>query len=181
MHTTRITPVTRYARGMATPVRVMPLTELVELVNECGTLPRARTGPGPGDERRSVALADELHQVFAASGDDERAVLVTAMLDRTGVRPGLVAEGGALVETWTVADPAQARRAAAALALRHQLAEHPGRIGVCADDRCADVYVDSSPAGRRRFCGLTCQNRARAAAFRRRGREAVPAAQLQRK
>jgi predicted RNA-binding Zn ribbon-like protein len=68
-----------------------------------------------------------------------------------------------------VDDPSQEIRASAALALRH-LASHPGRIGVCADDQCADVYVDSSPAGRRRFCCLTCQNRARAAAFRQRRR-----------
>ena len=144
----------------------MPLGELVELVNEWGTLPRRFDGRAPGDDRELTTLADELHPVFAATADPDRAALVTALLDRTGVRPVLASTAGELTEGWTVDDAAQARRAAAALALRHQLAEHPGRIGVCADGQCADVYVDASPAGRRRFCCLTCQNRARAAVFR---------------
>ena len=144
----------------------MPLGELVGLVNEWGTLPRRFNGLGPGDDRRLTALADELHAVFVAERGADRAELVTALLNHTGVRPVLTAEGDTLAEVWTVDDRSQARRAAAALALRHQLAEHPGRIGVCADRQCADVYVDASPAGRRRFCCLTCQNRARAAVFR---------------
>ena len=148
----------------------MPLPDLVGFVNEWGTLPRALDKRPPSDDRARTALADELHPVFAAAADAERAALVTALLDRTRVRPALTDHDGVLAEEWTVDDPAQEQRAAAALALRHHLAEHPGRIGVCADDQCADVYVDSSPAGRRRFCCLTCQNRARAAAFRRRGR-----------
>jgi len=150
----------------------MPLPELVGFVNEWGTLPRALDKRPPSDDRERTALADELHPVFAATAAADRAALVTALLDRTRVRPALTERAGELVEEWTVDDPAQAGRAAAALALRRHLAGHPDRIGVCADDQCADVYVDSSPAGRRRFCCLTCQNRARAAAFRQRGRAA---------
>src|SRR4051812_33531630 len=148
----------------------MPLTELVELVNRFGTLPCAADGRGPGADPALNALADELHPIFATADDAVRATLVTHLLDTTGVRPALATPGGVLSEAWTVDDPADGPRAAAALALRHHLAEHPGRLGVCADHQCADVYVDSSPAGRRRFCCITCQNRARAAAFRRRGR-----------
>ena len=148
----------------------MPMGELVELVNEWGTLPRefdgraaARGDPG------LTALADEMHPVFAAPDAAARAGLVTALLARTGVRPVLVTDDdGPAVEGWLVDDPAEGRRAAAALALREQIAERPGRIGVCADRGCAGVYLDASPAGRRRFCCLPCQNRARAAAFRQR-------------
>jgi hypothetical protein len=161
----------RYDGGVATRIAEMPLPDLVGFVNEWGSLPRALDRRPPTDDRARAALADELHPVFAATADADRAALVTALLDRTRVRPALADRDGELVEEWTVDDPAQADRAAAALALRHHLAEHPGRIGVCADDQCADVYVDSSPAGRRRFCCLTCQNRARAAAFRRRSRQ----------
>ena len=150
----------------------MSLPELVGFVNEWGTLPRALDKRPPSDDRVRTALADELHPVFAATGPSERATLVTALLDRGRVRPVLTDRAGELIAEWAVDDPAQAGRAAAALALRCHLTEHPGRIGVCADDQCADVYVDTSPAGRRRFCCLTCQNRARAAAFRRRGRDA---------
>jgi len=160
----------RYDDGVATRIAEMPLPDLVGFVNEWGTLPRALDKRPPSDDRARTALADELHPVFAAPAGAERAALVTALLERTRVRPALTDHDGVLVEEWTVDDAAHQERAAAALALRHHLAEHPGRIGVCADDQCADVYVDSSPAGRRRFCCLTCQNRARAAAFRRRGR-----------
>jgi len=145
----------------------MPLGELVGLVNEWGTLPRRFNGLGPGDDRQLTTLADDLHAVFLAETPADQAGLVTSLLDQTGVRPVLTVDGDTLTEMWTVDDPSQARRAAAALALRHQLAGHPGRIGVCADRQCADVYVDASPAGRRRFCCLTCQNRARAEVFRR--------------
>jgi CGNR zinc finger protein len=150
----------------------MPLAELVELVNLWGTRPCAMDGRRPLDGRALTALADELHPVFAATDEATRAQLVTALLDRTGVRPTLTPrdDSGRLIDSWTVDDPNQARRASAALALRHHLSEHPGRIGVCADHQCADVYIDSSPAGRRRFCCVTCQNRARAAAFRRRAK-----------
>jgi hypothetical protein len=153
---------------MPAQVALMPLAELVELVNESGTLPCSMDGRSPGDDVELTTLADDLHPVFAATDDAVRAALVTTLLQVTGVRPQLASQDGTLVEAWVVTDPALRRRAAAALALRHHLAVHPGRIGICADHQCADVFVDTSPAGRRRFCCLTCQNRARAAAFRRR-------------
>ncbi|MEV4350087.1 CGNR zinc finger domain-containing protein [Actinoplanes sp. NPDC049596] len=150
-------------------MRIVEMTaaEVVALVNESGTLPCRMDGRAPAFPELTP-LADELHAIFATADAAARARQVTALLTLSAVRPELTGRGDALVEGWTVGDPAQAARAAAALALRHQLAAHPGRIGVCADDRCEDVYVDASPAGKRRFCCLTCQNRARAAAFRRR-------------
>ncbi|MEU4238566.1 CGNR zinc finger domain-containing protein [Actinoplanes sp. NPDC026619] len=161
----------RYDRRVATTITVMPMPELVELVNDWGTLPRTLDPTKTGTDPARTALADEFHPIFDTADGAERARLITALLDRTRVRPALATTpDGTLTQEWTVDDPANAGRAAAALALRHHLAEHPGRIGVCADDQCADVYVDNSPAGRRRFCCLTCQNRARAAAFRRRGK-----------
>jgi predicted RNA-binding Zn ribbon-like protein len=162
----------RYAGVMTTRIVVMPPAELVGFVNEWGSLPRALDGRPPSDDPARTALADKLHPVFATSDPAERAALVTALLAHSGARPILADHDGVLTEDWLAGDPARADEAAAALALRHHLAEHPGRIGVCADDQCADVYVDASPAGRRRFCCLTCQNRARAAAFRRRNRAA---------
>jgi predicted RNA-binding Zn ribbon-like protein len=155
---------------VATRIAIMPLDEVVALVNEWGTLPRRFDGrhDAPADPELTT-LADELHPIFAgdSASADDRAGRVTALLELAGVRPVLAAGAdGRLEQGWQVDDPGQARRAAAALALREQLADHPGRVGVCADRQCADVYVDLSPAGRRRFCCLTCQNRARAEAFR---------------
>jgi hypothetical protein len=145
----------------------MTPSEVVALINASGSLPCDMEGRAP-ERPELTPLADELHPVFATADPAAQAARVTALLQLSGVRPELSDSGGTLTEGWAVDDPAQATRAAAALALRHQLAGHPGRVGVCSDDQCADVYVDASPAGRRRFCCLTCQNRSRAAAFRKR-------------
>ncbi|WP_370325786.1 CGNR zinc finger domain-containing protein [Euzebya sp.] len=44
------------------------------------------------------------------------------------------------------------------------------RRGVCAHDRCADLYLDLSPGRTRRYCSETCANRANVAAWRARKR-----------
>jgi len=167
----------------------MTLPMLVDLVNGWGTVPRARA-----DDRArppiaelldghavSPALAatctdsllervaDALYAVFAASGATERARLVTALLTRSGVRPALAVAPDRLRPSWRVPHARDALLAAAAVALRDQLAEHGAeRLGTCASTRCGDAFVDVSPGGRRRFCSVTCQSRERVAAFRRR-------------
>jgi len=124
-----------------------------------------------------IQVADRLHPVFAAPSLNERVTLISGLLAETGVRPALdldhgrpgEVEDGRPTETWLVEDARQALAAAAALTLRHQLAGHdPDRVGVCTGRDCADAYIDASPAGRRRFCSVTCQNRARVAAWRQR-------------
>jgi predicted RNA-binding Zn ribbon-like protein len=42
------------------------------------------------------------------------------------------------------------------------------RLGTCASDDCDRVFLDGSKNASRRFCSTTCQNRVKAAAFRRR-------------
>ncbi len=140
--------------------------------------------------RRSlISVADALHPVFAATEPALRVRRVDKLLQQTAVRPQLTlaapprgSEGLAradrtalqelpVVAGWTVERPGDALLAAAAVALRSHLAEHgPERLGTCTGRRCADVYVDSSPTGHRRFCSVTCQNRARVAAFRAKAR-----------
>lgn len=159
----------------------MPLTALVDLVNGWGTDPRREDGrsdqaypPATGVEgglgdRALAEIADRLHAVFATADPAERARLVTRLLAETGVRPALRADGGRLRACWLVAEDRRAVLASAAVALREYLAQHDSdRLGMCADRRCADVYIDTSPGGRRRFCSVACQNRTRVAAFRRR-------------
>lgn len=67
-------------------------------------------------------------------------------------------------------------RAAIAGSLAHYLADHDlHRLRVCANDGCRWLFVDRSPAGRRRWCDMrTCGNRAKVARHRerRRGRPA---------
>ncbi len=170
---------------------------LVWLVNEWGSVPRAAAGedqaPYPDTELLAALLAgsgvrscppaalttpalrqvaDRLHSVFAAADLSERVDLVAALLAETAVRPTLELEQNVTDRpsaTWRVDDAPHVLLAAAALTLWHQLAEHdPDRIGVCSGRRCADAFIDASPAGQRRFCSLTCQNRTRVAAWRQR-------------
>lgn len=46
------------------------------------------------------------------------------------------------------------------------------RLGLCADPGCRRAYLDQSKNSSRRYCSLTCQNRAKTAAFRARRRSA---------
>lgn len=179
----------RYTDEMAVRVRAMETAALVELVNEWGTTPRAaareeddpyppramlsgRLGipksATPRNDQDLVALADRLHPIFATKSVATRVRLVNALLTACGVRPTLTNDD-TVTGSWLVDDPSSALLAAAAITLRTQFIEHSAeRLGACVGRRCADVYIDSSPTGQRRFCSLTCQNRARVAAFRRR-------------
>ena len=47
-------------------------------------------------------------------------------------------------------------------------AGHGDRLGTCEATDCGRVFVDLSKNASRRFCSTTCQNRVKAAAFRRR-------------
>ena len=172
-------------------VQVMPLDTLVDLVNGWGSQPRVEAGEAqqdypplqdllvragaPGQIAAAVTdtdlrrVADLLYPVFATTGITERATLVTDLLATVGVRPALHTVGAEIQPTWLIPDSRDAILAAAATALHAQLIDHaPDRLGTCAGQRCADAYIDASPAGDRRFCSVTCQTRTRVTAFRRR-------------
>jgi hypothetical protein len=166
-------------------VEPMPPDLLVWLVNEWAAVPRAAAGeedtpyPDPAPLGTAGAsdlagVAGRLHRIFATPDLTERVRLLATLLAGTGVRPDLTLADDSPHETWHVDDPRDALLAAAALTLRHQLGRHdPARVGVCAGrpslgQHCADAYIDASPAGQRRFCSVTCQNRARIAAWRHR-------------
>jgi predicted RNA-binding Zn ribbon-like protein len=51
------------------------------------------------------------------------------------------------------------------------------RFGVCADERCGNVYLDTSSNNCRRFCSERCATRSHVAAHRARKRALTPAAQ----
>jgi predicted RNA-binding Zn ribbon-like protein len=160
-------------------VEPMPPDLLVWLVNEWAAVPRAAAGeerkpyPDPAPLRAAAGnpaeVADRLHRIFAAPDLTERVRLLATLLTDTGVRPDLTLADDLPGETWHVDDPRDVLLAAAALTLRHQFGSHdPARVGVCTGQRCADAFIDASPAGQRRFCSVTCQNRARVAAWRQR-------------
>ncbi len=74
-----------------------------------------------------------------------------------------------------VGDELDQARSAVAGSLAHYLAEHDQqRLKVCADDTCSWLFIDESPAGRRRWCDMrTCGNRAKVARHRARARRAA--------
>ena len=165
---------------MATEVQAMPMPMLVDLVNGWGTVPRAKAADR---ERPPVAefagggftdaalerVADRLYPVFAADVAAERARLVSDLLTSCGVQPALGVAGDRIRAEWLVPRRRDALLAAAAVALHGQLVEHePERLGTCASTSCGDAFADASPGAHRRFCSVTCQNRERVAAFRRR-------------
>jgi len=171
---------------------------LVGLVNEYAAVPRAVAGeealplpdlalPAPAgnlhlhvDREQLLQLAEGLHAVFAAAhrGGEDFARALNAILLRTRPWPHL----GAGEIVWTAGGThgrhdahLQALTAGSALALLDfQCRYGQQRLGLCAADRCADVYADVSAAGRRRFCSPACLNRHKVAAHRSRRRRAQP-------
>lgn len=161
---------------------------LTELLNEWGTRARVAAGeerapfPSVADflQRSGLAgavpftsdedltrVANRLFAVFVSADAGERIAVVNAALDDSGVRPIVDDRHGCLTDSWVVDDGEHVVLASAALALRRLLARDGGvRLGVCAGSRCVDVYVDASPARRRRYCSVTCQNRTRVARYR---------------
>ncbi|BCJ37083.1 hypothetical protein Athai_45860 [Actinocatenispora thailandica] len=176
---------------MPITIEPMPATALVELVNEWGAVPRDVAGeadqpfpprPPAGlgapdgniDDRAMCRAADLLHPVFATTDPADRVTLVAGLLAATGVRPAIVQAADGAAATWSVDAPEHALVAAAALTLRDHLDRYGGdRLGVCTGRACADVFVDASPTHDRRYCSVSCQNRTRVAAYRRRRRAAT--------
>ncbi|MET7403890.1 CGNR zinc finger domain-containing protein [Dactylosporangium sp. NPDC005572] len=112
---------------------------------------RARPVFGEEDPRRQLALVNEL------LGDATTSVRVSA---HDGNPPHL----HYITDT---DDPVARIRAAIAGGLAVALCGAGGdRLGRCARDGCATVFVDTSRNGRRRFCSLTCANRVNVAAHR---------------
>jgi hypothetical protein len=173
-----------------TVVHELPVPLIVDLVNGWASTPRVLAGgrapasvaellrahdvPAEladlfGDDGELERIADLLHPVFADPAPARTAAVLSSLLAASRVRPALTVDDGELRAAWEVPDPRKALVAAAAVTLRSELAARdPARFGTCAAHGCGDVYVDTSPGARRRFCSLTCQNRERVAAFRRR-------------
>lgn len=116
------------------------------------------------------ALRDQLKQVFAA-GTIEDAVAVLDGLLRDSVLPArLTASGDAARWKWGADQhgiAALRSRLLAALAT-HLISHGITRIGICEASPCDCVYVDRSRARKRRYCCDQCNDRAAAAAYRRR-------------
>jgi predicted RNA-binding Zn ribbon-like protein len=80
--------------------------------------------------------------------------------------------GGRHLRMEPVGDDLDQALATVAGSLAHYLAEHDERrLRICADDTCGWLFIDQSPAGRRRWCDMrSCGNRAKVARYRARAR-----------
>jgi predicted RNA-binding Zn ribbon-like protein len=123
------------------------------------------------------AIRERVRAVFEA-GDPERAsTLLNRLLRDVDAHPQLAAHDG---EPWhihfapTEAPLARHVAATAGMGLAVVLAEGGfDRLGVCAWERCRDVFVDTTKNRSRRFCKASvCGNRSSAAAYRARQKAA---------
>ncbi|MFI9451920.1 CGNR zinc finger domain-containing protein [Amycolatopsis sp. NPDC052450] len=118
-------------------------------------------------------LASRLREIIESLSrreHDEAAGLLNRMLADSRARPSLHRHGD---QSWHLrfhgpeADLVQQWTAGLAVSVAAAFGEHvPHRVGLCAAPRCDQVYIDASQAQVKRFCGLACQNRVKAAAYR---------------
>lgn len=87
-------------------------------------------------------------------------------------------QGGTRFTVSQVGDRLDQARATIAGSFAHFLAaDGADRLRICANDACRYLFVDRSPAGRRRWCDMrTCGNQAKVARHRARARTAGQAA-----
>jgi predicted RNA-binding Zn ribbon-like protein len=132
-------------------------------------------------EERDVAplkrLRRELRPIFEASdagNEAEVVALVNGLLAKHPVRPYIaghdreswhlhVAERGSSVAALITAE--------CVMGLATLVVDFGAtRLGVCSDDKCDQVFVDTSPNQSRRYCSDRCSSRANVAAYRARRR-----------
>ncbi len=121
-----------------------------------------------------------LREVFdlGAAGKDEDAVQAcNGLLESHPVQPRITSheDGGEwhMHVTGRGASPSAEYLAGAIWGLAVWMCEYgSGRFGVCADERCGNVYLDTSSNCCRRFCSERCATRSHVAAHRARKRAA---------
>jgi len=166
----------------------------VDLVNaQVETLEGVRAYFGPDSwqaqeaTERDVAVlrrgAKRLREVFehgSAGRDGDAVTALNALLDAHPVQPRI---SGHEINDWHMhvtgrASSVSAEHMAGAVwGLAVWLCEYgSARFGVCADERCGNVYLDTSSNCCRRFCSERCATRSHVAAHRARKREASASA-----
>ena len=124
-------------------------------------------------------LRSELRSIFTSPTAGEATGKLTTLLGELAVVPRLTIDEpttGPVIVAFGPrpgADLPEQLRVVAGLGLADAL-ERWGvdRFRMCDADRCEDVFVDTSKNGRRRYCGVRCQNRINVAALRQRTAQA---------
>ncbi len=113
-------------------------------------------------EQALRAWADELRPAFAAQTADERCTSINALLDHAAGRISLTTHGGSRPHLHLFPegnDVLPRIKAVTSGGLALFIAWSGGeRIGACARGSCSQAFVDSSKAGRQRYCSARCGN-----------------------
>lgn len=122
----------------------------------------------PFDEQMLVDTANLIHPVFASTTRTQCFQQLNTLSAQSGMAPALSSDQWTVHEVRHGDRPERALLAGTTLALIDHLRHEPdaSRLGTCVGDACVDICVDKAPAGRRQYCSLTCQNRARTRAYR---------------
>jgi predicted RNA-binding Zn ribbon-like protein len=127
--------------------------------------------------RKAQRRLREIFELGTADRDGEAVGALNALLEAYPVQPRISGHQGG---TWHMHVTGRASSvsaeylAGAVWGLAVWLCEHgSSRFGVCADDRCGNVYLDTSSNCCRRFCSERCATRSHVAAHRARKRAAV--------
>lgn len=129
----------------------------------------------PDDLAGLRVLRDEIKPVFAAGSAASAVSILDPLLRDAAIPARLAADGGTVRWDWAAGRrglPALRARLLTALAA-HLIRYGTARIGSCQAAPCTCVYVDRSRARTRRYCCDQCNDRAAAAAYRRRNSAGV--------
>ena len=148
------------------------IRDLERFLSEHGLAAEAE--PSEADLAAVHELRTELRAVFAAPDETTAAGALNELLAASEPVPRLSDHGGGrwhLHVGSRTAGPAARLRAITSLGLALVLAdEGRERLGLCADQDCGAVFVDSSKNLSRRYCCEGCSNRANVRAYRARHR-----------
>lgn len=121
----------------------------------------------------------ELRAVFAASGRDDVAAVVSGLnelLERHPVTPMISDHDPARLHMHVAnraASVAELLISESLMGLANLVCDlGPTRLGICGSAPCVRVFVDTSPNQSRRYCSERCSSRANVAAYRARQRAA---------
>lgn len=135
--------------------------------------------------RRVQKRLRDVFDLGAAQRDADAVMAVNTLLDAYPVQPRISGHDAGdwhMHVTGRGASASVEFLAGAIWGLAVWLCEYgSARFGVCADDRCGNVYLDTSSNCCRRFCSERCATRSHVAAHRARKRAAVdePAIELE--
>ncbi|MBB4932820.1 putative RNA-binding Zn ribbon-like protein [Lipingzhangella halophila] len=154
---------------------------LADFLTEHGLAPEALDGGGRPAAPDVIAvhrLREETRAALESESEDELAAAAEALVARAGAGPRLYRDSGgrwrwavATVEGAALADELAVLIGVGLLGVLHSLGGR--RFRACASPACEGVFVDTSRAGRRRFCmPEVCGNRVNVANHRARRRAA---------